>query len=189
MKNRGLIDWQYVVGLLIVPFVLLAIAFLVSWVQGVVRYNPAYFTQEYLDRYAVKRDLLHDLETAINQGDGPLLAEVQGTRGIQKNLEPLPNVHFSIYWDRDSKYDDYLFMDTRNYHRYMQYLKQTKGRYVRVPEGFYYYMDSGNWINIFGPLLAFYWMVVILSTISVWVYRSMAAVRKEMYASRPGETK
>ena len=189
MKKHAFIDWQYVVGLVLLPFLLLALAYLVSLIQWVVRYNPAYFTQEYLERYAVRGDLLLDLETAIRQGDGQLLAEVQGTRGIPQNLEPLPNVRFLIYWDRDGKYDDYLFMDTRNYHRYMQYLKQTRGRYVRVPEGFYYYMDSGNWIHIFGPLLAVWLVIVILFTLGVWIYRSMAAVRKEMYATPPGQSK
>jgi hypothetical protein len=189
VKKQAFIDWQYVVGLVLFPFLLLALAFLVSFIQGVVRYNPAYFTQEYLDRYAIKAELLHDLETAINQGDGLLLAEIQGTRSVPRNLEPLPNVHFLIYWDRDGKYDEYLFMDSQNYHRYMQYLRKAKGRYVRVPEGLYYYMDSGNWIHIFVPLLVIWWVLVALFTLGIWIYRSMAAVRKEMYSTPPGQSK
>jgi hypothetical protein len=189
VKKQAFIDWQYVFGLVILPFFLLALAYLISLIQGVVRYNPDYFTQEYLDRYAVKRDLLNDLEAAINQGDGLLLAEVQGSRSVPQNLEPLPNVHFSIYWDRDNKYADYLYMDTQNYHRYMQYLRWVRGRYVRVPEGLYYYMDSGNWIHFFGPLYAVWLLIVALFTLGAWIYRWMAVVRKEMYDTRPGQFK
>jgi hypothetical protein len=189
MKTQRLIDRQYVFGLLLLPFALLALAFLVKWVQGLVRYDPVYFSAEYLERYEVPSGLLTDAETALRQGDAALFAQIQGTRQAPRGVEPLPNVRFLIYWDQYGKYSDYLFMDTRNYHRYMQHVKLFRGRYVSVPEGFYYYLDSGRWTYIFGPLLAIWWLIVILFTIGVWIYRSMAAVRKDMYGPRPRLTK
>lgn len=189
METRRLIDWQYVLGLLLLPFLFLALAFLVKWVQGLNRYEPAYFSEGYLERYAVPSELLMDLETALRQGDAVLLTEAQGTRRVPTNLEPLPNVRFLILWDKNDKYSDYLFMDTKNYHRYMHHLKLVRGRYVSVPEGLFFYMDSGLWVNVFGPLLAIWWLIVALFTAGVWVYRRMAAVRQEMYSSRPGQTR
>ncbi|MBN1147831.1 MAG: hypothetical protein JXA78_11290 [Anaerolineales bacterium] len=189
MKTQRLIDLQYVLGLLLLPFLLLALAFLIQWAQELVRYEPAYFSAEYVQRYEVPNELLMDAETALRQGDASLMAQVQGTRQVPKAIERLPNVRFLIFWDRYGKYSDYLFMDTRNYHRYMQHIKLVRGRYVTVPEGLYYYLDSGNWVKVFGPLLAIWWLVVILFTLGVWIYRSMAAVRQEMYGPRPRLTK
>ena len=69
MKTQRVIDRQYVFGLLLLPFVLLALAFVVKWVQGFVIYEPAYFSAEYLERYEVPNELLMDAEIAFRQGD------------------------------------------------------------------------------------------------------------------------
>lgn len=189
MKTRRLIDWQYVLGLMLLPVSILVIAFLISWIQGLVRYDPTYFTDEYLKRYAAPSELLMDLETALRNGDSALLAAVQGTQNVPQRLEPLPNVRFLVFWKFDGKYNDYLFMDTTNYHRYMQHVKLVKGRYVNIPETIHFYMDSGRWIQTFGPIMAIWWLVVILFTVVVWVYRHMAAVRQDIFGPRPRLTK
>ena len=179
-----LIDWPYLIGLLFLLALLAGLALLVGWVDGVLRYDPAYFDEPYLSRYEAPSPLLADLENALRTGDAALLAELQGTRWPAAQIEKLPNVRFLIYWDDDKEYSDYLFMDMKNYHRYMQHLKAMKGRYVVVPDGLYYAVDSGSWIRTFGPLAVVWWLVLVLFTLGVWFYRWMAAVRAERYGPR-----
>lgn len=189
MDKRRLIDWWYVVGLMALPLLFIALILAAGYIQGLIRYNPAYFSGEYLERYAVPSQVLFDLERAIREADGELLAQTQGADDVPQDLEPLPNVRSLIYWDSEGEYSNYMFMDTTNYRRYMQHLKLVEGRYVRVPEGFYYLIDSGGWIDTFGPIAAIWWLVVILFTAGVWVYRYTAALREEMYGPRPRLTK
>lgn len=187
MERPKKVDWPYVIGLLLLPFIVMGAILLVVWVQGLTRYDPAYFSQDYVDRYAVPSELLLELETALRSGDQELLAELQGTKGLPGEMTPLPNLRFLIFWDQSEKYSDYLFMDTRNYHRYMQHLKLVDERYVRVPDGLYYLVDSGGWISTFGPIAAIWWTGVILLTIGIWVYRSMAKVRSDLFSKPPGQ--
>lgn len=186
MKNKKLIDWPYVIGLMLIPVILACGYLLVTWLVGLVRYDPAYFTEEYLKKYSVPSTLLDDLETAIRNGDGSLMAQIQGTRSIPDDLEPLPNVRFMIYWSADKKYTDYLFMDMKNYHRYIQHLRIVNGRYVQVPEGAYFLADSGHWKSAFGPLAEMWWLIVILFTLGIWLSRSMAAYREKVFGKPPG---
>jgi hypothetical protein len=183
LKKRRLIDWQYVLGLLFLPFLVMGVILLISHIQGLVRYNPAYFTEEYRSRYEVPSDLLADLETALRTGDTSLLAEVQGVSRVPSNIVPVPKLRFIIFWGYTKKYSEILFMDTSNYHRYMQHLKVVDGRYVQVPDGLYYQVNSGKWITTFGPGALLWWMLVILFTFAVWVYRLMAAYRRDRFGN------
>ena len=186
MKTRKLIDWPYVIGLLLLPIVLVGIFLLVAWILSVTRYDPAFFSDAYQERYAFPNPLLTDLENSLRDGDGALLAELQGTRQIPSNPEKLANLRFLIFWDTHGKYTDYLFMDMKNYHRYLQHLRIVNGRYVRVPDGAYYLADSGRWKTTFGPLAVVYWLLVILFTLGVWIYRSMSAYREKVFGKPPG---
>ena len=186
MKTRKLIDLPYVIGLLFLPVVLAGIFLLIAWLIGLTRYNPAFFSEKYQERYAVPSPLLTDLENALHSGDGALMAELQGTRQKPSNLEKLPSVRFLIFWDKHGKYTDYLYMDMKNYHRYLQHLRVVDGRYVRIPDGIYYLADSGRWKTSFGPLAVMYWLLVILFTLGVWIYRSMSAYREKVFGKPPG---
>ena len=186
MKTQRMIDWPYAIGLLFLPGMILATFLIIAWVIGSVQYDPAYFTDEYVKRYAAPSPLLTDLEIALRNGDGALIAQLQGARQIPSDLERLSDVRFLIYWDGDEKYTDYLFMDMKNYHRYLQHLRFVNGRYVRVPDGVYYLADSGRWKTTFGPLAVVWWLLVILFTLGVWIYRSMAAYRQKVFGKPPG---
>jgi len=181
IKTQKLIDWHYVLGLLFLPLLLVGIAFLVAYIEGLTRYNPAYFNTDYQRRYASRDTLLANLETALRDGDRALLAEIQGTRSVPDRIKPLPNIRFIIFWNYSGRYSNYLFMDTSNYYRYMQHLKIVNQRYVVIPESFYYYIDSGHWIAVVGPIIAFWWVLVILFTIGVWFYRSMSAYQEKLF--------
>jgi len=186
MKTRKMIDWPYVIGLLLLPVILVGFFLLVAWIMDLTRYNPAFFSEDYRERYAVPSPLLEDLETALRNGDGALLAELQGTRQVPSNQEKLSNVRFLIFWETHGKYTDYLFMDMKNYHRYLQHLRIVEGRYVLIPDGAYYLADSGRWKFTFGPLALVYWLLVILFTLGIWIYRSMSAYREKVYGKPPG---
>jgi len=186
MKTRKLVDLPYVIGLMVLPLSLAALFLLVAWIIGMTRYNPAFFSEDYQERYAVPSPLLADMENALRNGDGGLMAQLQGTRQVPSNLEKLPNTRFLIFWDKHGKYTDYLYMDMKNYHRYLQHLRMVNGRYVRVPDGAYYLADSGRWKTTFGPLAVVYWLLVILFTLGVWIYRSMSAYREKVFGKPPG---
>jgi hypothetical protein len=181
IKAKKTIDWSYVLGLMVIPPVILAFLFLIAGIQGLLRYNPAYFTPEIVERYSQPVSLIDDLENAIEKGDSKQMAVLRGTRQVPRGLKPLPDVHFTIFWDQEGKYWNYLFQDTSTYTRYMQHLKIVNGRYVVVPENLYYYIDSGLWKTFFFPLAIIWWLIVALFTLGMWVYRTMIKVRKEIY--------
>ena len=143
MNRRRTIDWQYVLGLLLLPFFIVGIFLLIAFIEDLTRYTPAYFDDGYLARYAVPSPLITDLENALRSGDETLLAKLQAIRHVPRNLESKPNLRFKICWEYDGKYSEYLFIDTSNYHRHIQHLKEVNGRYIRVPDGLYYMANSG----------------------------------------------
>lgn len=181
MKLRKWVDWTYVIGLLLLPFFIMGIFLLLALIQDLTRYNPHFFNVEFQERYAVPNDVITDLEIALMRADSELLAETQGTKSGPQQLEPNPNLRFMIMLAADGKYIDYLFMDTSNYQRYPQHLKKVNGRYVRVPEGLYYLVDSRKWVTTFFPLAAIWWLLVILFTISIMFFRVMAAYRRNQF--------
>jgi hypothetical protein len=173
------IDWPYVIGLLLLPLLIMGGILLAGFIQGISRYNLEFFKPQYQDLYAVPNSLITDLETALREGDEGLLAEIQGTKTADIKTGANPNLRFMIMIESSGKYLDYLFMDTSNYRRYPQHLKQLNGRYIRVPEGLYYAVDSRLWIATFFPLAAIWWLLVILFTVSVWFFRLMANYRQK----------
>jgi len=188
MKLRKLVDWPYVIGLLLLPFFIMGIFLLLAFIQDMTRYNRHFFSPEFRERYAVPNGVITDLENALRSADSELLSEIQGTRSVPEQLIPNPNLRFMIMLEADGKYFDYLFMDTTNYQRFPQHLKQVNGRYVRVPEGLYYLVDSRKWVSTFFPLAAIWWLIVILFTTGVWFFRVMAAYRRKQFGPiKPGD--
>lgn len=187
MNPRRTIDGQYVLGLLLLPFLIVGVFLLIAFIEDLTRYNPAYFNDGYQARYNVPNPLITHLENALRSGDETLLAKLQGTHHVPRNMKSNPNLRFLIFWEYDGKYSEYLFIDTSNYHRHMQHLKEVNGRYIRVPDGLYYLMNSGRWLSTFGPIAVFWWLVVILFTLGIWFYRSMAAYRQRQYGDHGPE--
>ena len=120
------IDWPYVIGLLLLPFLIMGGILSAGFLQGLFRYNQDYFKPHYQDLYAAPNKLITDLETALREGDESLLAETQGTSKAEIKAGANPNLRFMIMIESSGKYLDYLFMDTSNYKRYPQHLKQLK---------------------------------------------------------------
>ena len=183
MKLRKLVDWPYVIGLMLLPFFIMGIFLMLAFIQDLTRYNPHFFNAEFQERYAVPNDVITDLEKALMSADAELLSEIQGTRVAPQQLYPNPHLRFMIMLASDGKYFDYIFMDTSNYQRFPQHLKQVNGRYVRIPEGLYYLVDSRKWISTFFPLAAIWWLIVILFPTGVWFFRVMAAYRRKRFGA------
>jgi hypothetical protein len=185
MKKQKLIDLPYVIGLLLLPFLIMGLILLAGFLDGLARYDPALFSEQYLEKYANPNSLITDLETALHTGNTSLLRELQGTRGEPAEFAANPNLRFMIFTDFDGVYSDYLFMDTTNYHRYIQHLKEVGGRYVKVPDGLYYFVNSRDWVSTFGPIMVIWWAIVLLFTIGVWLYRLMARYRQQRFGEVP----
>lgn len=184
MHILKLVDWHYFIGLMLLPFFLMGAILAVVLFQDLTRYNPEYFSSAFQQRYSIPNALITDLEIALRNGDPRLMTEIQGTKSLPQQLEPNPNLRFMIMLESQGKYMDYLFMDTTNYQRYPQHLKNINGRYVRVPDGLYYLVDSRKWTSTFFPLAAFWWVCVFLFTAGLWFFRLMAAYRHKSFGEK-----
>jgi len=177
MKNLHLAERQYMLILVLLPIITMAILLLTGLALGRIRNNPAFFTENYLQRYSTPGDLLEELEMALKRGDTTKFGELTGTKWSPRSTEPIPNLQFSIFWDKDEKYQDYLFMDMSNYRRYMIHIKKSGGRYIWVPENLYYYTDSNRWLRTFFPLLSIWWIILFLYFVTKKVYRSLVSYK------------
>ncbi len=51
MKQKRLIDWPYVIGLILLPLAILLVLFVIKFVQDFTRYDDSFFTEEYRARF------------------------------------------------------------------------------------------------------------------------------------------
>jgi len=181
MTSPKLIDWPYVIGLLLLPVVLVAVLLLAGKLQRIGRYAPAYFSPEYRDRYNTSGAVLTDVETALLHGDEQLMNQLLATRTGSRPLTASPQVGFVLMAGTQGDYLEYLFLDRQNYSRVMQYVREEDGRYIAAEADFYFYMDSGMWVDVAGPLAASWWILVLLFTGGVYVYRRLALIRQAMW--------
>jgi hypothetical protein len=182
IRPGRLINWKIVLFLMVVPFLATGFAFIITFLQGQVRYKPEYFTEEYVERYQILNPFLADLEIALKEGDEKLMAVLQGTRSTPRSILPNPNVQYSFLLNRQGGYDNHIFWDVETYVRYVQHIKRVDGRFVVVPESLYYYIDSGTWPTVFTPPAIYWWSFVFIITIGLWINRILAAVRKQLFA-------
>jgi hypothetical protein len=181
MNKERLIDWPYVIGLLALPVILLGIAFLIAAISGLTKYDPTFFQEPFLERYATPGEVARQLEVAIHNGDAALLQELRGTRSAPRNFEAQPSVILTILLETDEKYFHYLFFDTSNYRRQMEYIKELDGRYVVANQDLHFHFDIGWWRGVAGPIAIVWWLLVLTFTLVVYVYRRTAVMRQDMY--------
>jgi hypothetical protein len=179
MKTNRFINWQRMLLLAISPLLLMGVILLIGLVIGAIQYSPDYFTDVYVQQYRTPGSLLGELEQVIRQGDASKVAELQGVRWSPGKVASIPKFQFSMFWDADEKYQNYLFFDTSNYHRYPIHIKMVNGRYVWVPETLYYFVDSGRWVRTFFPILAVWWVALSLYIVTRWVYHILADFKPE----------
>ena len=181
MESRRILNWPILLVMFLAPLLVTGIGFLVALIQEQTRYNPDYFSQQYLDRYRLPRVLVEDLEHALQTGDAQMVAVLQGTHQAPARIEPQPDLVYSTLMGRDDEYLHFLFYDTVTFHRYSAYVKMERGRYILVPENLYYYMDSGRWTEVFVPPAVVWWGVLLVAALAVGIYRLLARIRRENF--------
>ncbi|HEY42916.1 MAG TPA: hypothetical protein G4O11_02930 [Anaerolineae bacterium] len=182
MDKKRIIDWPYFIGLMLVPVIIVAILFLYAKIDELTRYDPAYFTEEYLERYPSPGMVAIGLEPVLREGDEDAMQELLGTRRGIKSIEARPDLILVFLLEADEKYFHYLYFDASDYNRVLQYIKKWNGRYIASKMDLYYYMDSGQWKVVAGPLAFAWWSLVIVFTAGVFVYRRSRAAQQKRYA-------
>ena len=181
MKKKRLIDWPFVIGLLLLPFSILLILFAKKIVQEFTRYDDRYFTEEYRARFETPGSVAIELEGALRDADEDLMAELLGTRAGPDAMEPRTSLIFVFLLNVEGDYFQYLYFNQDDYHRDVQNVKEVNGRYVTAEDDLYFYIDSGRWQEAAGPLIATWWVLVVVATGAMFVYRYMARVRESRY--------
>jgi len=152
---------------------------LIVMAYGLVRFDPAYFTDTYLERYSTPGDTARTMEGALQTDDQALLAELQGLRWPAK-FKTSPSMIFVMLWESTDRYMTYLFFDMQTYERYPHYFQQVKGRWVVSPADLTFYMQSGQWQRVFWPLAVVWWLVGIVALAIVWVFRASERARARL---------
>ncbi len=176
-KRGRRIDWQYVVGLMLVPLVVAVLLAAGAWLQAARRYDPGYFTPEYVERYEAPGSVAIELEAVLRTGDRDHLQVLQATRGIPQAFSERPALILALLYNVEGDYFNYLYFDASNYERVIQHVREVDGRYVVVEEGLYFFFDSGRWLEFYAPIAATWWILVIVFTAGVWFFRYMRDVR------------
>ena len=181
MDQKRLIDWPYVIGLLLLPVAVVLVLHAVRLVQERTRYDPQFFTQQYLDQYDTPASVADDLEQALREGNRALMAQLVATRRESEPITARPSLIFVLLLSGEGEYLPYLYFDEDDYNRVIQYVKETRGRYVATEPHLYFYMDSGRWRSVVAPIATTWWIVVGLFTAGVLFYRWMATARQSMF--------
>ncbi len=181
MKDKRLVDWPFVIGLMMLPLAILLVLFAIRFVQDFTRYDDSFFTQEYQSRFETPSSVAFELEGALRDGDEDLMGELLGTRAGPDAMEPRPSLVYVFLLDRTGDYFHYLYFNQDDYHREIQFIKEVNGRYVASEDDLYFYVDSGRWKEVAGPLIATWWVLMIVTTGVVYTYRYMARVRESRY--------
>jgi len=87
----------------------------------------------------------------------------------------------------DGDYFQYLYFNADDYNRVVQYVTEVGGRYVASEPDLYFYMDSGRWLGVAGPIATTWWILVTVFTAGVLVYRRTAVSRQKMYEQQSGQ--
>jgi hypothetical protein len=180
MKMKRYVNLRWVLAATLTPLILLGLFALVVLFHGLLRFDPAYFTEPYLERYGTPGGAARALETALQTDDRDLLAELQGRRRSVA-FETSPRIIFVMLWDRDDRFFTYLYQDLQTYERYTYHFEEVKGRYVVTAPDAYYYWHSGSWLLTFLPAAIAWWLVEIVVVLAVWLYRLSARMRQQMY--------
>ncbi len=181
MKVKPYVNVRQVLMVALLPLALTGLFVLLVKAQGLVRYDSAYFTATYADRYDTPGAVARALECALQTDDRALLAELQGLRRLT-SFETSPGMIFVMLWERGDRYISYLYVDTQTYERHTHYFEQVGERWVVSPPDAYYYFHSGRFLNLLLPVAIAWWLVEIVVVLMVSVFRASARLRAQLYA-------
>lgn len=175
------INLRWVVLATLFPLLLLGLYVLAVQIHGLVRYDLAYFTEDYVEEYKTPGSVARALEGALREDDQVLQAELQGRRRPAK-FYTSPSLIFVMMWERTDHFFTYLYFDMQTYERHVYHLEEVDGRYVAMQPDAYYFFHSGRWLVVFTPLAIAWWVVEIVVILAVVVFRLSARMREQMYA-------
>ncbi len=155
MKARVALRSLLVVGL--IPFVLLGLVVSVAKVYGLMRYDPAYFTETYRTRYGTPGAVAKALESALQIGDSSLLAELQGLRW-PATFDTSPTIAWVQLWERTDRYITYLYFDVNVNEPHPHHFEEVRGRWVVSPPDIYYFVESGAYKHLFLSFSLTWWV-------------------------------
>ncbi len=164
---------------LLVPFVVLGLLVLIVGLYAWVRYDPAYFSGEYLEEYGEASEVARSLERALQTGNRRVLSELQGLRWPAP-FETNDNISFVKLWERTGRYVTYLYVDMYSYERYEHHLEQVQGRWVVAPEDLRYLLYSGQWKAFFFPAAIAWWVLALIVLAFVWRLRHSESLRSRL---------
>lgn len=164
---------------LLAPFVILGLLVVAVKAYGLVRYDPAYFADEYLHRYSAPSEVARSLEVALRTGDDALLAELQALRWPGE-FETGPGIVFTMLWQSTDRFLTYLYVDMQDYERHPHHVEFVQGRYVVAPQDLHYYLYSGEWKRVFSPLAITWWILGLAAVGLVWLFRVSGSMRARL---------
>lgn len=171
---------RWILLVLLTPLIVLGLLVVGIKAYGLVRYDPAHFSEMYREQYSAPGEVALALETALQTGDHALLAELQGLRWPAE-FKTAPSIVFVMLWERTDRFITYLYFDMQTYQRHPHYVEEVNGRYVVAPEDLHYYLDSGQWKRVFYPLAIIWWTLGLIAVGLVWIFRVSESMRARLY--------
>jgi hypothetical protein len=179
-RMNRIIDVRPILVVALLPLVLLGLLAVVMQVHGMLRYDPVYFTEPYVERYSKPDSVVKALERALQTDDRALLAELQGLRS-PRAFETAPSIDLAMLSERNDHYLTYLYVDRQTYDRYTHHLEKFEGRWIVSPDDVYFFVRSGRWQRVFLPAALAWW--ILGSLVLIWRHfqPGWAAFRDDVY--------
>ncbi|MBC8509385.1 MAG: hypothetical protein H8D34_31430 [Chloroflexi bacterium] len=167
-----------IIAVVLVPLIIAGIYILGVQIHSLFRFDQAYFAPEYQETYFSPGMVAIALEQALQNGDTQLYAELTGLKRETGEMTPKPDLHFSILVEVDERdYFHYMYFDFDTFLRDTHYVKEVNGRWVAVPQDAYFYLDSGQWLKVFGPVAASWWVLLLAIAIMKMLSRMGSRTR------------
>jgi hypothetical protein len=181
IKNLIRLNMASAITVTLAPLVVAGLFVGIAWLAGrpALRYDPAYFTEEYRQRYTAPSDVVVALEDALRRDDRALMAELQGLRHPWV-FHASPDVRMTILYEVSERYLSYLFWDTRTYERFPYHVEQVNGRWVVAPQDAQFFLNTGRWMDTWLPLALVWWLLGLTLLITTFVDRTGSRWRREM---------
>ncbi len=179
MKSRTVYIW---IGLFLLPLIAAGIFILALRLQGLIRYDPSYFTEHYQELYPSPGAVASAIELALHNNTPSVFVELTGLRHKIRPPQANPDIHLMVVLRvTDSGYYQYLFFNVKTYERIVYHIKKVDGRWVMVPRSPYYFLDSGDWLLFFIPAATIWWSLLAVVAVGTAIYRLAARFREQQY--------